>query len=98
MLVVPEMGMVGVPLVLSLWLVAEGSDVLEGDRVVEILAGGATLDLESPLTGRLARVLVDEDDPVTPGTPIAEFVPLPGGIDAAADSRAADGSGGGDDD
>lgn len=74
-LVVPDVGLVGVPLVLSLWLVPEGSDVIEGDRVVELLGGGATIDLEAPVSGRLARVLVDEDSPVTAGTVLAEFLP-----------------------
>lgn len=76
-LVVPELGIVGVPLVLSLWLVPEGSDVLEGDRVVELLGGGVTVDLEAPVTGRLLRCLVEEDAPVTPGTLLAEFAPAP---------------------
>ena len=76
-LVVPEVGIVGVPLVLSLWLVPEGTDVLEGDRVVELLGGGVTIDLEAPVTGRLLRVLVDEDAPVAPGTVLAEFAPAP---------------------
>ena len=76
-LVVPDVGIVGVALVLSLWLVPEGTDVLEGDRVVELLAGGVTIDLEAPVTGRLMRVLVDEDDAVAPGTVLAEFGPSP---------------------
>ena len=76
-LVVPDVGIVGVVLVLSLWLVPEGADVLEGDRVVELLGGGVTIDLEAPVTGRLVRVLVDEDDAVAPGTVLAEFVPSP---------------------
>ena len=42
-LVVPDVGIVGVALVLSLWLVPEGTDVLEGDRVVELLGGGVTI-------------------------------------------------------
>jgi pyruvate/2-oxoglutarate dehydrogenase complex dihydrolipoamide acyltransferase (E2) component len=73
-IVVPDVGIVGVPLSLSLWLVPEGSDVLEGDRVVEILGGGVTIDLEAPVTGRLVRCLVGEDDSVAPGTVLAEFV------------------------
>ena len=76
-LVVPDVGIVGVALVLSLWLVPEGTDVLEGDRVVELLGGGVTIDLEAPVTGRLKHVLVDEDDTVAPGTVLAEFVPAP---------------------
>ncbi len=63
----------GMPVRVSLWLVPEGADVLEGDRVVELLAGGATIDLEAPIAGRLMRQLVDEDEQVSPGTSIAEF-------------------------
>ena len=76
-LAVPECGMMGVSVRVSLWLVPEGADVLEGDRVVELLAGGATIDLESPVAGRLVAQLVDEDDVVRPGTVIAEFEAAP---------------------
>ena len=76
-LVVPECGVMGVTVRVSLWLVPEGADVLEGDRVVELLAGGATLDLESPVAGRLVTHLVDEDEVVAPGTVIAEFEAMP---------------------
>ena len=69
--------MMGVPVRVSLWLVPEGADVLEGDRVVELLAGGATIDLESPIAGRLVKQLVDEDEVVTPGMVIAEFEAAP---------------------
>ena len=72
-LVVPECGLVGVPLRLSLWLVPEGAAVTAGDRVVELVAGGATIDLEAPITGRLLRQLADEDDELATGTSIAEF-------------------------
>jgi len=73
-LLVPDLGLLGMPLVLSLWLVPEGSLVLEGDRVVELLAGGATIDLEAPVTGRLAAQLIDEDAGVSVGAVLAEFV------------------------
>lgn len=72
-LIVPDIGVVGVPLVVSLWLVPEGAVVVEGDRVVELACGGATIDLEAPVSGRLSRQLVDEDAPVAAGTVIAEF-------------------------
>ena len=65
----------GMSMRVSLWLVPEGADVLEGDRVVELLVGGATIDLESPVAGRLVTQFVD--DVVTPGTVIAEFEAVP---------------------
>ena len=74
-LVVPDIGMHGGTITLSLWLVPEGAAVLEGDRVAELLCGAATVDLEAPVTGRLTRQFVDEDDVVVPGTAVAEFEP-----------------------
>lgn len=76
-LTVPDCGLVGCGLRLSLWLVPEGARVREGDRVVELLAGGATIDLESPVTGRLVAQLVEEDEEVAPGRVIAEFETAP---------------------
>ena len=49
---------------LSSWLVPEGSAVEEGERIVEILAGGVTVDLAAPASGELVRILVEEDDAV----------------------------------
>ena len=72
-LVVPDVGPPEVPIVLSLWLIAEGADVLAGDRVVEIVCGAATVDLEAPVSGKLVKQLADEDAPVTAGMVIAEF-------------------------
>jgi pyruvate/2-oxoglutarate dehydrogenase complex dihydrolipoamide acyltransferase (E2) component len=72
-LVVPDVGVGCLPLLVSLWLVKEGSHVVEGDRVVELVCGGATVDLEAPVSGRLVRHLVDEDAPVFPGVVIAEL-------------------------
>lgn len=74
-LIVPDLGVSGATIALSLWLVPEGAAVVEGDRVAELLCGAATIDLESPVSGRLLRYLVDEDDIVSPGTVLAEFAP-----------------------
>ena len=74
LLAVPECGILGLPLRLSLWLVPEGAEVLAG---VELLAGGATIDLESPVAGRLLTQLADEDEVLAPGTVIAEFEAAP---------------------
>jgi pyruvate/2-oxoglutarate dehydrogenase complex dihydrolipoamide acyltransferase (E2) component len=76
-LVVPDLTLEG-PVKVSLWLVPRGATVLAGDRVVELLAGAATIDLEAPLAGRLVRQLIDEDDVVGPGTVLAEIEPAEG--------------------
>lgn len=79
-LTVPDLGLAGVTLVLSLWLVPEGSEVIEGDRVVELLAAGVTIDLAAPVSGRFERAFADEDDAVFPGTVLAEFVAWPDAV------------------
>ena len=72
-LVVPELGMGKVVVAVSLWLVPSGAVVLAGDRVLELVAGGVTIDLEAPVSGRLVAQHVDEDEPVVPGRLVAEF-------------------------
>lgn len=69
---VPEFGL-DVPLAVAVWLVPQGTEVIEGDRVVQLVAGGVTIDLEAPVTGRLMACIVEEDEPVTTGTVLAEF-------------------------
>ncbi len=76
-LVVPDLTIEG-PVRVSLWLAPRGATVLAGDRIVELLAGAVTIDLEAPVAGRLARQLVDEDDVVGPGTVLAEIEPAEG--------------------
>jgi pyruvate/2-oxoglutarate dehydrogenase complex dihydrolipoamide acyltransferase (E2) component len=72
-LTVPELGLGDVPLMLSLWLVPPGARVVAGDRVAELAAGGVTIDLEAPVSGRLVEQLADEDETVAMGAVIAEF-------------------------
>lgn len=72
-LTVPELGLDDAPLMLSLWLVPPGALVLAGDRVAELAAGGVTIDLEAPVSGRLIAQLADEDETVAAGRVIAEF-------------------------
>jgi pyruvate/2-oxoglutarate dehydrogenase complex dihydrolipoamide acyltransferase (E2) component len=72
-LTVPELGLGDVPLMLSLWLVPPGARVVAGDRVAELAAGGVTIDLEAPVSGRLVEQLADEDETVATGAVIAEF-------------------------
>jgi pyruvate/2-oxoglutarate dehydrogenase complex dihydrolipoamide acyltransferase (E2) component len=40
---------------LHLWFAQPGDQVYVGDRLVELLLDGATFDVSSPVTGRLAE-------------------------------------------
>ncbi len=52
---VPDLGLGDEPIVLTLWLVKRGSRVAEGEPLVEVLAGAATVDLPSPADGVLVE-------------------------------------------
>jgi pyruvate/2-oxoglutarate dehydrogenase complex dihydrolipoamide acyltransferase (E2) component len=64
-IILPELG--AAPAVLSVWFADPGDEVFEGDRLVEVLVGGATFDVSAPATGRLAERWVLPDQPVRTG-------------------------------
>jgi len=64
-IILPDLGVRAA--VLSVWFVNPGDRVYAGDRLVEILAEGATFDVSSPVTGRLAEKLALPDDPLHTG-------------------------------
>ena len=51
----------------SVWFVAVGDLVYEGDVVLEVEVPGATFGVPAPVTGRLAERLVLVNDVLTPG-------------------------------
>ena len=55
----------------SFWFAEEGEEVLEGDRLVEILAGSVTFDVPAPASGRLVELRVAEEDAVHCGDVLA---------------------------
>jgi pyruvate/2-oxoglutarate dehydrogenase complex dihydrolipoamide acyltransferase (E2) component len=61
-LTLPDLGIDDQPIRASLWLVKQGARVAEGDPVLEVLCGGATVDLPAPRDGILVEKLVAEDD------------------------------------
>ena len=66
-IIVPDLDLPGVPLTISLWLVAEGQSVKQGERIVELLAGDVTVDLPCPADGILAEILIGEDEAIIAG-------------------------------
>lgn len=66
-LVLPDLGLGDMSIAISVWLVPRGATVMEGDRLVEVLADSVTVDLPSPANGVLVETLAAEDDPVVPG-------------------------------
>ena len=61
----PELGASAVRL--SLWFAEAGDTVFEGDRLVEVLVGGATFDVAAPATGRLIEKRALTNDRLHPG-------------------------------
>lgn len=65
---VPEVGSDPVkPILVSYWFAEEGDEVIEGDRLVELVVGSATFDVPAPASGMLAETVVEIDDPVQEG-------------------------------
>jgi len=74
--IVPELGLAsGSPLVVSCWLADVGEDVVEGDRLVELLSGEITVDVPSPVSGRLAKVQIGRNRKVRPGSVLGWIEP-----------------------
>jgi pyruvate/2-oxoglutarate dehydrogenase complex dihydrolipoamide acyltransferase (E2) component len=63
--VLPEVG-IRAP-VLSVWFADCGDAVYAGDRLVEVVAGGATFDVAAPATGRLAEKWALPEDALSSG-------------------------------
>ncbi len=75
-LTVPELGLnEAEEILVSCWLVGCGDELIEGDRVVELLAGDITFDVSAPATGRLVRIAVEPDEKVRPGDSLGTIEP-----------------------
>ncbi|MCE4615586.1 MAG: 2-oxo acid dehydrogenase subunit E2 [Aeropyrum sp.] len=55
------------------WLVEEGGEVKQFQPMVRVLTAKATVEIPSPYTGRVARLLAKPGDVVNVGDPIAEI-------------------------
>lgn len=55
------------------WLKSEGDTIKKDESLVEIITDKVTAELPSPVSGRLVRILVREDETVNVGAEIAEI-------------------------
>ena len=55
------------------WLKAEGDAVVRDEPLVEVETDKAVVEIPSPFEGRLAKILVAENETVPVGSPLAEF-------------------------
>lgn len=51
-----------IPVLACSWLADQGARVVQGDRLLEVVAGEVCIDLEAPATGRLVQRCVGPED------------------------------------
>lgn len=69
------------------WLKQEGDTVKRDESLVEIITDKVTAELPSPVSGRLVKILVAEDQTVKVGVDIAEIEETGGASSASASSQ-----------
>jgi 2-oxoglutarate decarboxylase len=82
----PEMGESVTEGIVLEWHVAEGDFVSEGDTVVEVSTDKVDAEVPAPADGVITKLLVQVDDEVPVGAPLAEMEP--GGGQGPSDSAA----------
>ena len=70
---IPQMGLTTEEVTLDEWLVSEGDGVSAGDVLANLQADKAIIELEAPLAGTVAELLVpvDDEELLEIGTPVA---------------------------
>ena len=58
----PDLDLPGTTVTACSWHAAVGSRVVEGDRLLEVLAGEVTVDLAAPASGKLVQRCVEIDE------------------------------------
>ena len=85
----PEMGESVTEGIVLEWHVAEGDFVAEGDTVVEVSTDKVDAEVPAPMDGVITKLLVQVDDEVPVGAPLAEMEPGEGSNGSAAGPVAA---------
>jgi pyruvate/2-oxoglutarate dehydrogenase complex dihydrolipoamide acyltransferase (E2) component len=69
----PDLDLPGVPVLASVWHATVGQQVVEGDRLIEVVAGDVTVDLSAPASGMLIERCVKIDDRLELGQVLARI-------------------------
>lgn len=75
-LLVPDVGASSEELRLCTWLVNLGEEIIEGDRIVELIIPGMTFDISSPVSGRVVRQERHPESIVKPGDRLGWIEPF----------------------
>ena len=67
----PNLDLPGAAISASCWHAQVGQRVIEGDRLLEVLAGDAIVDLPAPASGKLIERTVQADDVLHVGQVLA---------------------------
>jgi len=70
-LILADLDLGEVPVLACSWLAEQGARVVQGDRLLEVVAGEVCVDLEAPATGRLMQRCVGPEDRLTVGQILA---------------------------
>jgi pyruvate/2-oxoglutarate dehydrogenase complex dihydrolipoamide acyltransferase (E2) component len=69
----PNLDLPGVRVTACSWHATKGQQVVEGDRLLEILAGDVTVDLAAPVSGVLVERCVEIDQALEVGQVLARI-------------------------
>src|ERR1700710_1846817 len=69
----PEMGESVTEGIVPEWHVSEGDFVKEGDTVVEVSTDKVDAEVPAPMDGTITKLMVEVDDEVPVGAPMAEM-------------------------
>ena len=86
-LLMPEMGESVTEGTVLEWHVSEGDSVEEGQTMVEVSTDKVDAEVPAPATGTVTKILVQADEDVEVGKPLAEIDPNGGGAPAAAEQE-----------
>ncbi|WP_425616233.1 biotin/lipoyl-containing protein [Anatilimnocola sp. NA78] len=70
-LLLTDLDLGDIPVLACSWLVDQGARVVQGDRLLEVVAGEVTVDLAAPASGRLIQRCVGPEQQLTIGQVLA---------------------------